>query len=192
LSNVDARVLFLTVLLPLVGCDQVMDRQPKVKPLQESAFFADRQGSRAPVAGTVPQGGLRLDDLLYRGREGNAFSETFPFPIARKELERGRERYEIFCAPCHDRAGSGRGIVVQRGYRAPASFHLDRLRQAPAGYFFDVMTRGLGAMPDYAAQVPVRDRWMIAAYIRVLQLSQNASRDDLSSEELRRLEEEAR
>lgn len=191
--NVDAAVLLgVLSLLSLIGCDQVMERQAKVKPLQESAFFADGKGSREPVVGTVPQGGLRLDDHLYWGREGNAFSETFPFPIARKELQRGRERYEIFCTPCHDRAGSGRGIVVQRGYRAPASFHLDRLRQAPAGYFFDVMTRGFGAMPDYASQVPVRDRWRIAAYIRALQLSQNASREDLSANELRRLEEEAR
>jgi hypothetical protein len=176
----------------LLACDQVMDRQAKLKPLQESAFFADGRGSREPVAGTVPQGGLRIDDHLYRGKDGAAFAETFPFSIARKELERGRERYDIFCAPCHDRAGTGRGIVVQRGYRAPPSMHLDRLRQAPAGYFFDVMSRGFGAMPDVAAQVPTRDRWMISAYIRALQLSQNAPREDLTADEVRRLEEEAR
>jgi hypothetical protein len=176
----------------LVGCDQAMDRQAKVKPYQESAFFPGGQGSRPPVAGTVPQGGLRLDDHFFRGKEGTAFADTFPFAIARKDLERGRERYDIFCAPCHDRAGTGRGIIVQRGYRAPPSMHLDRLRQAPAGYLFDVVTRGFGAMPDYAAQIPPRDRWTIVAYLRVLQLSQNASREDLTSEELRRLEEEAR
>ena len=176
----------------LLGCDQVMDRQAKLKPLQESSFFVDGRASREPVAGTVPRGGLRIDDHLYRGKEGGAFAETFPFPIAKKDLERGRERYEIFCSPCHDRAGTGRGIIVQRGYRAPPSMHLDRLRQAPPGYLFEVMTRGFGAMPDYASQVPPRDRWVIAAYVRALQLSQNASREDLRADELRRLEEEAR
>jgi mono/diheme cytochrome c family protein len=169
-----------------------MDRQPKLKPLQESSFFADGRGSREPVAGTVPQGGLRLDDHLFRGRMGDAFVEAFPFAITRTELERGRERYEIFCAPCHDRAGTGRGIIVQRGYRAPASFHLDRLREAPSGYYFDVITRGFGAMPDYAAQIPPRDRWTIVAYVRALQLSQNATRADLTPQELRRLEEAAK
>jgi hypothetical protein len=179
-------------LLLVLGCDQVMDRQAKLKPLQESAFFADGRGSRDPVAGTVPQGGLRIDEHLYHGKDGSAVAETFPFPIARKDLERGRDRYEIFCSPCHDRAGTGRGIIVQRGYRAPSSLHVDRLRQAPAGYFFDVMTRGFGAMPDYASQVPPRDRWAIVAYIRALQLSQNASRDDLTADEVRRLEEDTR
>jgi len=176
----------------LLGCGQDMDRQPKLKPLQESAFFPDGQGSRAPVVGTVPQGGLRLDQALFRGREGDAFVGTFPFAIGRKDLDRGRERYDIFCSPCHDRLGTGRGIIVQRGYRAPSSFHVDRLRQSPPGYLFDVITRGFGAMPDYAAQVPTRDRWLIVAYLRALQLSQNASRDELTLEEMRRLEGEAR
>jgi hypothetical protein len=176
----------------LAGCGQDMDRQPKLKPLQESAFFADRQGSRAPVEGTIAQGGLRLDDPYFRGREKDAFVTTFPFAMSRKDLERGRERYEIFCSPCHDRTGTGRGIIVQRGYRAPASFHIDRLRQAAPGYLFDVITRGFGAMPNYAAEVPTRDRWLIVAYLRALQLSQNVSREELTAEELRPLEGEAR
>ena len=183
---------WIFALCALAGCGQDMERQPKLRPLQESSFFADGQGSRPPVPGTIPQGGLRLDDAMFRGRSGEAFTETFPFALGRKDLDRGRERYDIYCSPCHDRAGTGRGMIVQRGYRAPSSLHVDRLRQAPPGYLFDVVTRGFGAMPDYATEVPTRDRWLIVAYIRALQMSQNAAREDLSQEELRRLEGEAR
>ena len=180
--------LLLVLGIPL-GCDQAMERQAKLRPLQESSFFADGQASRPPVAGTVPQGGLRLDDHLFTGKEGTAFAETFPFSISAADLERGRERYDIFCAVCHDRAGTGQGIVVQRGFRAPPSLHLDRLRQAAPGHHFDVITRGFGAMPDYASQIVPRDRWRIVAYLRALQMSQNASRDDLTVDERGRLEE---
>jgi hypothetical protein len=176
----------------LAGCGQDKDRQAKLRPLQESPFFPDGQGSRPPVPGTIAQGGLRLDDALYRGRVGKDFVETFPFAMTRKDLERGRERYDIFCSPCHDRVGTGRGMIVQRGYRAPSSFHVDRLRQAAPGYLFDVITRGFGAMPDYAVEVPPHDRWRIAAYVRALQLSQNATREDLAAEDLDRLEREVR
>ena len=180
------------VWVALAGCSQDMDRQAKLRPLQESAFFADGQGSRPPVPGTIAQGGLRLDDALYRGKVGKEFVPTFPFPVTKKDLERGRERYDIFCSPCHDRAGTGRGIVVQRGYRAPSSFHTDRLRQATPGYLFDVITRGFGVMPDYAVEVSPLDRWRIVAYVRALQLSQDAAREDLTAEDLDRLEREAR
>ncbi len=180
------------VLCLLLGCGQEMDRQAKLRPLQESAFFADGQGSRPPVPGTVAQGGLRLDDALFLGKAGKDFVETFPFPVTRKDLDRGRERYDIFCSPCHDRVGTGRGIIVQRGYRAPASFHIDRLRQAAPGYLFDVITRGFGAMPDYAVEIPPRDRWRIVAYVRALQLSQNAPREDLAADDLELLEKEVR
>jgi hypothetical protein len=169
-----------------------MDRQPKLRPLQASAFFPDGQGSRPPVPGTIPQGGLRLDDAMFRGRAGKEFVGTFPFALTRKDLDRGRERYDIFCSPCHDRVGTGRGMIVLRGYRAPASFHIDRLRQAAPGYLFDVVTRGFGAMPDYASEIPPRDRWRIVGYVRALQLSQDASRDDLAAEVLERLEREVR
>jgi hypothetical protein len=180
------------VAVALAGCGQDMDRQAKLRPLQESAFFPDGQGSRPPVPGTIAQGGLRLDDPLYRGRVGKEFVPTFPFPVGKKDLERGRERYDIFCSPCHDRAGTGRGIVVQRGYRAPSSFHTDRLRQATPGYLFDVITRGFGTMPDYAVEVSPLDRWRIVAYVRALQLSQDAAREDVAAEDLDRLEREAR
>ncbi|HXF59558.1 MAG TPA: cytochrome c, partial [Candidatus Saccharimonadales bacterium] len=136
------------------------------------------------------QGQLRLDDHLYRGRVGAGFAATFPSPVTIAVLEHGRERYDIFCAPCHDRTGSGRGMIVERGYRAPTSFHIDRLRQAPPGYLFDVITRGFGAMPDYAEQISVRDRWSIVAYLRALQLSQDTRKEELSPEERRKLEAE--
>ena len=172
------------------GCDQAMSDQPKRTPLQASSFFADGRSTRLPVAGTVARGQLRLDDPLFRGMSGGEFARSFPFDITSEVLARGRERFDIFCAPCHDRTGSGRGMIVQRGYRAPPSFHIDRLRQAPPGYLVDVMVHGFGAMPDYADQVPARDRWAITAYIRALQLSRDAHRADVPPEELPRLEAE--
>jgi hypothetical protein len=165
-----------------------MSDQPKRGPLQASSFFADGRSSRSPVAGTVAQGGLQLDDHLYRGLVRGEYATIFPQAVSWEILERGRGRFDIFCSPCHDRTGSGRGAIVERGYRAPPSFHIDRLRQAPPGYLFDVISRGLGAMPDYAQQVSAQDRWAILAYLRALQLSRAALEGDLPPEELRRLE----
>lgn len=170
------------------GCDSGMSDQPRHEPLEASDFFDDRKSAREPVAGTVARGFLREDGLLHAGKIGSRTAEVFPFPVDRAVLERGRERYGIFCAPCHDYVGTGQGRIVQRGFRPPPSYHLDRLRQAPPGHFFDVMTNGFGAMPDYAAQIPARDRWAIAAYIRALQRSQHARAEDLPEEERRRLE----
>jgi hypothetical protein len=172
----------------IAGCDQAMSDQPKRGPLQASSFFADGRSSRSPVAGTVAQGGLQLDDHLYRGLVRGEYATIFPQAVTGDILERGRGRFDIFCSPCHDRTGSGRGAIVERGYRAPPSFHIDRLRQAPPGYLFDVISRGLGAMPDYSQQVSAQDRWAILAYLRALQLSQAAQEGDLPPEELRRLE----
>jgi mono/diheme cytochrome c family protein len=112
---------------------------------------------------------------------------VFPFVVARADLDRGEQRFNIYCAPCHGRTGDGNGMVVQRGYRQPASYHVDRLRTAPAGYFFDVMTSGFGAMPDYRAQVSVEDRWRIVAYIRALQLTRSGTMDDVPADEMNRL-----
>lgn len=185
----DLRAAVLAAAILLVsGCDQAMSNQPKRTPFQASSFFADGRSSRVPVPGTIPQGGLRLDDHLHRGLSGGEFAVQFPAPVTEGTLRRGRERYDIFCSPCHDRTGSGRGMIVQRGYRPPPSLHLDRLRQAPPGYLFDVLTRGLGAMPAYSEQVPPTDRWAIIAYIRALQLSHDARTKDVPSEELKRLE----
>ena len=176
-----AAVLAAAILL-LSGCDQAMSKQPKRTPFQDSSFFADGRSSRVPVAGTIPQGGLRLDDHFHRGLSGGEFASHFPSAVTEETLRRGHERYDIFCSPCHDRTGSGRGMIVQRGYRPPPSFHLDRLRQAPPGYLFDVVTRGLGAMPGYSEQIPAADRWAIIAYLRALQLSRLGSVDDLTPE----------
>ena len=152
-----------------------MHDQPKYKPLAESDFFGDGRAARPLLPGTVARGQLREDELLYTGKVGGAFAERLPVPIDMSLLQRGRERYGIFCAPCHGTSGEGDGMIVRRGYRKPSTFHVDRLRNERAGYFFDVMTSGFGAMPDYAAQVSVQDRWAIVGYIRALQLSQHAT-----------------
>jgi mono/diheme cytochrome c family protein len=157
------------------GCRQEMYDQPKYKPLAESGFFADHRTSRPLIDGTVARGWLREDQKLYEGKRGAELAATLPMPLTRELLNRGQERFNIFCSPCHDRTGNGRGMVVRRGYQPPPSFHIDRLREAPVGYVFDVVTHGLGAMPDYAAQIPPEDRWSIAAYVKALQLSQKTS-----------------
>lgn len=159
-----------------------MHDQPRFKPLSRNPFFADNRSARPPVPGTVARGQLREDTHLYTGKVEGGFAETFPFPVTDAVLARGRERYQIFCTPCHGQLGKGDGMIVQRGYRKPTSFHIERLRNERPGYFFDVMTSGFGAMPDYAAQVPVPDRWAIVAYLRVLQLSQNATLEDVPAE----------
>ena len=158
----------------LSACREDMQNQPRFKPLRKSDFFEDARSSRPLVPGTVARGDLRADTYFYTGMMGNTVGSVMPFPVTQQVLERGRERYNIYCAPCHSRTGDGNGMIVQRGYRRPPSYHTDRLRQAPIGHFFDVITNGYGAMPDYAAQVTPRDRWNIAAYIRALQLSQDA------------------
>ena len=179
------RRLALTLLvLAGAACRQEMYDQPRYKPLGRSDFFPDQRQSRPPVEGTVARGMLRPDSRLAAGKDGNSLIAELPLPVTRKLLERGRERYDIFCAPCHDRTGAGNGMVVQRGYRQPPSFHIDRLRQQPVGHFFDVITNGFGAMPDYSAQIETSDRWAIVAYIRALQLSQQARLDDVPPDAL--------
>ena len=170
---------FVLVLLLTTGCRQDMHDQPRYKPLARSSFFEDGRASRPLVAGTVARGHLHEDTRLYTGKEGDDPIAKFPFPITKALLERGQQRFNIYCSPCHDRAGTGLGMVVRRGLRRPPSYHIDRLRAAPVGYFFDVITNGFGAMPDYAAQVQPQDRWAIVAYIRVLQRSQNAKLADV-------------
>jgi mono/diheme cytochrome c family protein len=165
--------------LALAGCRQDMHNQPKYRPLRPSTFFADGSSARPQVEGTVARGALQEDEAFFSGKVGTAVVKELPFPIDAKVLDRGQERFNIFCAPCHDRTGGGNGMVVQRGYRQPPSFHIDRLRQAEAGHFFDIMTNGFGMMPDYKAQVDARDRWAIVAYIRALQASQQATRADV-------------
>jgi len=173
-------VLGLLALAILVGCRNDMHDQPRFKPLAKSDFFADMRASRAPVENTVARGQLNEDTYFYTGKIGSNPGDYMPaeVPVNQATLERGRERFDIYCAPCHSRLGDGNGMVPQRGYRHPPSYHQERLRKAPLGYFFDVMTNGFGAMPDYAMQITPEDRWKIVAYIRALQLSQNATAAD--------------
>jgi hypothetical protein len=165
--------------LLFAGCRMDMHQQPKYLPYEPTTFFADGRSERPVVPGTVARGQLRLDELLYTGKENGVVANRFPLPITREDLERGRQRYNIYCTPCHDYTGSGQGIVVQRGFPPPPSYHIDRLRQAPVGHFFDVMSNGYGSMYSYASRIEPEDRWRIAAYIRVLQLSEHATEQDV-------------
>lgn len=179
-------LLAFAAALVLAGaaCRQDMHNQPKAKPQSSSAFFADGRTGRLPVEGTVAQGQLGEDDHLHRGKVNGIFVTTFPFKIDAAVMARGRERYTIYCAPCHGATGLGNGMVIQRGFKVPAaSHHLERLRNAPVGYWFDVITNGFGVMFGYAAQVPVNDRWAIIAYVRALQLSRNATIADIPEAE---------
>ncbi len=171
---------FLIMLLGVTNCRQDMHDQPRFEPLEANAFFSDGRASRPLIEGTVARGHLKLDKHFYTGKVDGELVATFPFPITEDVLKRGRERYNIFCTPCHDGIGSGNGMIVQRGFRPPPSFHIERLRGIPVGHFFDVMTSGLGAMYDYADRISARDRWAIAAYIRVLQRSQNMPVEDVA------------
>ncbi len=197
----------------VTGCDRLdMYDQPRYKPLAASDFFIDGLSARPLEPGTIPRGGLRDDEAFYLGKEegrlvsqipaaalraaydrdfgrsGQPFEEVDAVELRRALLMRGRERYEIFCAVCHGRTGDGTGMIVRRGFRAPPSYHIDRLREAPAGHYFDVVTNGFGAMASYANRIEVADRWAIVAYIRALQLSQNAPLDDVPDDERDKLE----
>jgi cytochrome c len=185
-------LLVAAALLGSAACRQDMHDQPKFKGFRPTSLFADGRSVRPLVPGTVARGHLRDDALLYTGKVGSDFANEFPFPVTRAVLDRGQERYNIYCSPCHDRVGTGNGMIVQRGYKQPPSFHQDRLRQQAPGYFFHVISNGFGVMPDYAAQIPVRDRWAIVAYIRALQLSQYASLQDLSPAERQQLDQPAK
>jgi mono/diheme cytochrome c family protein len=178
----------LVAALAGAGCRQDMHDQPKFIPLKASDFFADHRSGRPLVEGTVARGKLGEDELLNTGKVNGQPADTFPFPVSTGVLARGRERFDIYCSPCHDRTGGGEGMIVRRGYKRPPSLHIDRLRDMPAGYFFDVIANGFGAMPDYRAQIPVRDRWAIVAYVRALQLSEHATIDDVPPSERPKLE----
>jgi mono/diheme cytochrome c family protein len=159
----------------LVACRQDMHDQPRYEPYEASTFFADGMASRSLPAGVVPRGHLGDDTLFATGRAADgSLSAHLPAPVDRQVLRRGRQRFDIFCAPCHGRLGDGQGMAARRGFKQPPSLHEARLRGQPVGYYFDVMTRGFGVMPSYSAVVPAGDRWAIAAYIRALQRSQHA------------------
>jgi hypothetical protein len=195
-------------LLALAGCQQKMAKEPKYLPLQESSFFGDGRSERPDVPGAVARGSLEIASPDFQGlrsppAEGappptsfgtvgidstpdelrRAYSDKFPFAITREVLERGQQRFTIYCAVCHGSLGDGNGTIVERGFTSPPTYHSDRLRQAPVGYLFNVATHGFGAMPSLDGQIPPRDRWTIIAYIRALQLSQHAALKDLPSKE---------
>ena len=175
-------------LICLAGCQQEMADQPRYKPLAASTFFADGRSSRDLVPGTVARGQLHLEEPLYTGRVQGAEVTELPLPLTPELLARGQERFNIYCTPCHDYVGTGHGMIIRRGYPNPPSFLIPRLRQAPIGHFFAVMTNGYGAMPNYDAMVSPPDRWAIAAYIRALQLSQYAPAAEVPAEMRQQLE----
>lgn len=178
----------LFCMLVLTGCRRDMFEQPKSNPLDQSDFFADGMDSRPIPPHTIPREETNTDEAFYTGMAGANLVTEFPMPITRAVLDRGRERYEINCVPCHGETGEGDGIVVKRGFPAPPSYQIDRLRNAPAGHFFDVMTRGYGVMFSYASRITPEDRWAIAAYIRALQLSEHATLSDVPTNEMAGLE----
>jgi mono/diheme cytochrome c family protein len=167
-----------------------MDLQPKYKPQSASQFFADSSAQRIPVAGTVPRGQLRQNDQYYKGIDSrSSFLGEMPVAITMQLLERGRERYNIYCSPCHSRVGDGKGIIIGRGYPPPPSFHEDRIIELSDGHIFDVISHGIRNMPAYNHQVPVDDRWAIVAYLRALQRSQKASLQDVPPEMRQKIRE---
>ena len=177
-----------SLLLTLTACRQDMHDQPRYRPLAASSFFSDGRSARPLVEGTVARGQLRSDPKLYRGRDGQGFVTEMPLKVTHELLLRGQDRYNIYCTPCHGRTGDGEGMVVQRGFRHPPTFHQERLHNQPVGHFYDVITNGFGAMASYASRVPVEDRWAIVAYIRALQLAHNATIADVPAADRVRLD----
>jgi cytochrome c553 len=172
--------MLLLAVLSTSACRLDMHVQPRYNPLAKSDFFDDQRAARPLVEGTVARGELRADTYFYTGKIGGNDGEYMPFAVIRADMERGRQQYNVFCSPCHSRLGDGNGFIPSRGFaRKPPSYHIERLQKAPIGYFYDVMTNGFGIMLDYSSQISARDRWCIAAYIRALQLSQNATRSDV-------------
>jgi hypothetical protein len=182
-SRILIGALALLTLLGTAACRQDMHDQPKYVPLRPSDFFEDGRSARPIPAGTVARGYLEADTALNTGKGADGmFIDAFPFPLTKEVFLRGQQRFNIYCTPCHDRTGAGLGVVVRRGFRRPPSYHIDRLRQAPNGYIFDVMTNGFGSMPDFSAEILPADRWAIIAYIRALQLAQQATVNDVPAD----------
>jgi cytochrome c len=166
-----------------------MANQPYHQPLEASEFFSDRMASRPPPEGTVPHSTSQESESPQDDKAAGKGGDEFPFALGMSVLARGQERYNIYCAPCHDRVGTGEGMVVRRGFTKARSFHLPELREVPASHFYNVMSNGFGAMPSYAHALAPRDRWAIAAYIRALQLSRHAPLAELAAEDRNKLRE---
>jgi mono/diheme cytochrome c family protein len=174
----------LIVSLALVGCSRLdMQDQPKYRPQRPSEFFADGRSERQPVDGTIARGALNEDTAFYEGKDAAGKDiEAFPIVVDKAVILRGQQRFDVYCSPCHGRIGNGLGMIVRRGFKQPPSYHIDRLRTAPVGHLYDVISNGYGAMLNYASQIQPRDRWAIIAYIRALQYSENANISDLPQE----------
>ena len=181
-SRTNEALVLALLATALVGCRQDMQDEPKYKPLAGSRIFPDGRSARPIPAGTIALDELDDTDAFHTGKTGGNWVTTIPEPITLALLQRGQERFDIFCSPCHARLGDGNGMVERRGFLRPADLHTDRVRQEPPGYIFDVITNGFGAMPDHGDQIPVEDRWAIVAYIRALELSRNASLADAPPE----------
>ena len=177
------KITLLACAAALAGCRQDMHNQPRYKPLAGTDFFGDGRSARPEVEGTVARDHLRIDTARFTGNVDGQEVDYFPFPITRADLLRGQARFNIYCSPCHSRIGDGNGMIVLRGFHQAASYHTEKLIKAPVGHFFDVITNGFGKMPSYAARVEPDDRWRIAAYIRTLQLSQNATLEDVPADQ---------
>ncbi len=178
-ARLTGALLGAAALLGLTGCRQDMHDQPKLKTLGHVMFFDDGRASRPPVAGAVARGDLRADDHLYTGYVNGELATEFPMPVTREVVMRGRERFEIYCSPCHGRLGDGGGAIVQRGFQRPPSYHIERLRREPVGHFYNVIANGKGRMYSFNDRIQVEDRWAIVSYIRALQLSQSVGVDEL-------------
>ena len=178
-----AAMVSLAGVVVLAGCRQDMHDQPKFIPQRGTTFFADGRSARPQIENTVARSQLREDTYFYTGMINGAEGSTMPFPVTMEVLQRGQERYNIYCSACHSRVGNGAGMIVQRGYSKAGNFHTPRLQAAPLGHFYTVISNGYGAMPDYSAQITPVDRWAIVAYIKALQLSQNAEQADVPSGE---------
>ena len=166
---------------PAIHPNLNMDYTVSFKPQEKNAFFADGRAMRAPVDGTVARGQTNLDTEYYEGKTASGLLvPTIPVEVTREMLQRGKDRYEVFCTPCHGGTGAGDGLVISRGYVPPQTYHQDRLRDVEDGYIYDVIANGIRNMPAYRRQIPVEDRWAIVAYVRALQLSQNVGRDVVS------------
>lgn len=176
-KNARMACVAMSLLLALSACQQKMANQPRYDPLETSDFFADGMAARPRIAGTVARGELSTDPFFDTGKVNGALANGFPIAVTREIIDRGHQRFDIYCSECHGRLGDGNGMIPSRGYRRPPSFHTDTLRAQTTGHIFDVMTNGFGAMPPYGKMIPTSDRWAIVAYIRALQLSQNATVD---------------
>jgi mono/diheme cytochrome c family protein len=170
------------VMMAASACRRDMQDEPKYTPLEPSSFFLDGRSARPIPAGTIARGHLNDVDAFHTGAVNGQFLDTIPVALSRPMLQRGQQRFDIYCSPCHGRLGDGIGMIAKRGFKIPANLNDDRLRQAPPGYLFQVISNGYGAMPDYGGQINAEDRWAIVAYIRALQLSLNATLADVPPE----------